>query len=229
MLYPLLILSIVCFLLIFMYLLTIRRNAVVSDRLMQTTDMMIRKHDFLGLSAFCRRKNQAMARVVQKTLDFLVKNPGSGFGVLSEVAESEGSRQANLLSSRITYLADIGAIAPMLGLLGTVIGMIKSFSQIAEGGVQGVKQMHLAGGVAEALINTALGLAIGIPAFIFYSLFRVRVQKYIAELESATTYFLSILLAQTERTPPASSVFYQQQQAKPAPREDYALQNRYKD
>ena len=61
----------------------------------------------------------------------------ASFENVREVAQTEGSRQAGMLTSRITYLADIGSIAPMVGLLGTVIGMIKAFIEISAGGSQG--------------------------------------------------------------------------------------------
>jgi biopolymer transport protein ExbB len=205
MMYPLALLSVVAVILIFIYLLTIRRNAVVSDRFMDAAETMIRRRDYLGLISFCHRRNECMARITQKTMDFLTKYPMASFGDVREVAQSEGSRQAGLLNSRITYLADVGSIAPMVGLLGTVIGMIKSFLQIAGGDVQGVRQMELAEGVSEALITTAAGLTIGIPALVFYSLFRGRVQKYIAELEAASTHLMALLHAQVERQHPPSS------------------------
>jgi len=199
MMYPLAIISVIGLVLVFVYLLTIRRNAVVSERFMNAAEAMIRKRDYLGLIAYSHRRNESMARVTQKTLEFFTKYPGASFGEVREVAEAEGSRQAGLLSSRITYLADIGAIAPMVGLLGTVLGMIKSFLNIATGDVSGVRQMELAEGVSEALITTAAGLMIGIPALVFYSLFRGRVQKYIAELEAAATHLMALLHTQVER------------------------------
>lgn len=205
MMYPLGLLSLVGGVLIFIYLLTIRRNAVVSDRFMEAAETMIRRRDYLGLISYCHRRNECMARISQKTLDFLTKYPMASFADVREVAQSEGSRQAGLLNSRITYLADIGSIAPMVGLLGTVIGMIKSFLQIAGGDVQGVRQMELAEGVSEALITTAAGLTIGIPALVFYSVFRGRVRKYIAELEAAATHLLALLHSQVERRQPTTA------------------------
>jgi len=218
MMYPLAIISIVAVVLVFVYLLTIRRNAVVSERFMNAAEAMIRKRDYLGLVAYSHRRNESMARVTQKTLEFFTKYPGASFGEVREVAEAEGSRQAGLLSSRITYLADIGAIAPMVGLLGTVLGMIKSFLNIAEGDVSGVRQMELAEGVSEALITTAAGLMIGIPALVFYSLFRGRVQKYIAELEAAATHLMALLHTQVERQQPSGSVGSSQRT-----RDDYSM------
>ena len=218
MMYPLALISVIGVVLVLIYLLTIRRNAVVSDRFMDAAEAMIRKRDYLGLIAYCHRQNECMARVTQKTLDFLTKYPMASFGGVREVAEAEGSRQAGLLSSRITYLADIGAIAPMVGLLGTVLGMIKSFLQISGGDVSGVRQMELAEGVSEALITTAAGLMIGIPALVFYSLFRGRVQKYIAELEAAATHLMALLHSQVERQQPQPP-----HTAAQRTREDYAM------
>jgi biopolymer transport protein ExbB len=220
MMYPLALMSVIAVVLIFLYLLTIRRNAVVSDRFMNAAEAMVRKRDYLGLIAFCHRQNECMARVTQKTLDFFTKYPSASFGDVREVAEAEGSRQAGLLSSRITYLADIGSIAPMVGLLGTVLGMIKSFLQIAEGDVQGVRQMQLAEGVSEALITTAGGLVIGIPALVFYSLFRGRVQKYIAELEAASTHMMALLHTQVEHQVPQNQ---SSQSTSQRDRQDYSM------
>jgi biopolymer transport protein ExbB len=220
MMFPLALISVVGVVLILLYLLTIRRNAVVSDRFMNAAEAMIRKRDYLGLVAYCHRQNESMARVTQKTLDFFTKYPSASFGEVREVAEAEGSRQAGLLSSRITYLADIGSIAPMVGLLGTVLGMIKSFMEIAGGDIQGVRQMGLAEGVSEALITTAAGLVIGIPALVFYSLFRGRVQKYIAELEAASTHLMALLHTQVEHQRPTERESYAPSQRA---REDYGM------
>ena len=124
-----------------------------------------------------------------------------------------------MLTSRVTYLADIGAIAPLIGLLGTVFGMIEAFIEISAGEVQGVRQMGLAEGVSKALIATAGGLAISIPALIFYSIFRGRVQKYISELEAAATYFVALLQAQLDRQPHSSPAQHPAQRA----REEYTV------
>lgn len=218
MMYPLGVLSVIMGVLILIFLLTIRRNSIVSDRFMNTAEAMIRKRDYIGLIAYSHRRNECMARIAQKTLDFISGNPEMPFENVREVAQTEGSRQAGMLTSRITYLAEIGAIAPMIGLLGTVIGMIKAFIEISSGEVQGVRQMGLAQGVSEALIATAGGLAISIMAFVFYSVFRARVQKYISELEAAATHLVALLHAQFERQPVHSYPTHAQR-----PREDYAM------
>ena len=147
---------------------------------------------------------EAIARVVQQVLDFTTKNPNADFEQIREIAQTEGTRVASNLNNRVTYLADIGMIAPLLGLLGTVIGIIRSFGALgADVGSQ--RYMQLSHGISEALFNTAAGLAIGIPAMIFYAFFRGRSQRLISELESAVTHILALLSLQfarrSERTP----------------------------
>lgn len=199
MMYPLALLSVICLVLILLYFLTIRRNAVVSDKFMNAAEALIRKRDYLGLVAHCNRQNQSVARITEKTLDFMTKNTGTTFKEVREVAQAEGSRQAGILTHRISYLNDVGTIAPMAGLLGTVIGMIRAFMEIASGNYEGVHANKLAEGVYQALVTTASGLVIGITAVIFYSIFRGRVQKYIAELEAAATHLMALLAAQYNR------------------------------
>lgn len=199
MMYPLALLSVICVVLILLYFFTIRRNAVVSDKFMNAAEALIRKRDYLGLVAHCNRQNQSVARITEKTLDFMTKNTGTTFNEVREVAQAEGSRQAGILTHRISYLNDVGTIAPMAGLLGTVIGMIRAFMEIASGNYEGVHANKLAEGVYQALVTTASGLVIGITAVIFYSIFRGRVQKYIAELEAAATHLMALLSAQYNR------------------------------
>jgi biopolymer transport protein ExbB len=192
---PLFVLSVFSVMLVIVYLLTIRRGSVVSSGYMATADALLRKRDYLGLLAVSNRHGEAIARVVQKMLDFTTKNPSADFQQVREIAETEGTRVASSLNNRVIYLADIGMIAPMLGLLGTVFGIIKSFGALgADLGT--ARYALLSSGVSQALVNTAAGLAIGIPAMIFYAFFRGRVQKIISELESAVTHVLALLSLQ---------------------------------
>src|SRR5438477_7178782 len=174
----LLVLSIISVMLVIVYFLSIRRGAVVSRGFMATADALLRKRDYLGLLAVSNRHGEAIARVVQQILDFTTKNPNADFEQIREIAQTEGTRVATNLNNRVTYLADIGMIAPLLGLLGTVIGIIRSFGALgADVGSQ--RYMQLSHGISEALFNTA-GLAIGIPAMIFYAYFRGRSQRLIS-------------------------------------------------
>src|SRR5881296_3444319 len=178
---PLFLLSIFFVMLVVVYLMTIRRGAVVSSGYMATADALLRKRDYLGLLAVSNRHGEAIARVVQKVLDFTTKNPNADLQQVREIAETEGTRVSSNLNNRVIYLADIGMIAPMLGLLGTVFGIIRSFGAL--GGDLGAQRYALlSSGVSQALINTAAGLAIGIPAMICYAYFRGRVNRIISEL-----------------------------------------------
>ena len=201
-------LSVFFVMLVIIYLMTIRRGAVVSSGFMATADALLRKRDYLGLLAVSNRHGEAIARVVQKILDFTTKNPGADLAQVREIAETEGTRVASGLNNRVTYLADIGMIAPLLGLLGTVLGIIRSFGALgADLGT--ARYVLLSKGISEALVNTCAGLAIGIPAMMFYAYFRGKAQKLISELESATTHVLALISLQhggrtasgTERTP----------------------------
>lgn len=201
---PLFLLSIFSLMLVIVYLMTIRRGAVVSSGYMATADALLRKRDYLGLLAVSNRHGEAIARVVQKVLDFTTKNPNADFQLVREIAETEGTRVASSLNNRAIYLADIGMIAPLLGLLGTVFGIIRSFGALGSD-LGAARYVALSQGISQALVNTAAGLAIGIPAMMFYSFFRGRAQRLISDLESAVTHVLALLSLQyskpAERTP----------------------------
>lgn len=189
---PLAFLSVVTVALIVAFLFSLRRGSMVTKRFMQTSDALIRKRDFLGLLAVSHRHNEAVARVVERIMDFLTKNPKATMSEIREIAQTEGVRQASALNQQIAYLADIGTISPMVGLLGTVIGIVRSFGAIAIDAAA-TRPTMLAQGIGEALIATAAGLLIGIPAMAAYSYFRGRAHALISELEAASTQLLALL------------------------------------
>jgi len=203
--YPLITLSMVAFFMIVLFALTVRQGTVVSDAFMNSADALIRKQDYLGLLAVCNRRNECIARITSKTLDFATRNPTASFEEVKEVTEAEGNRQSSLLLARIAYLGDVGAVAPMLGLLGTTLGMITTFHEISGKGVGGSNQLGLAQGVSEALLCTASGLVIGIPSLIFYAIFRGKVNRLISEMEAATTHLMALLAVQYKRAARAAA------------------------
>jgi biopolymer transport protein ExbB len=140
----------------------------------------------------CAQQPTALAAVAAAGLDFLKENPSVKSGMLKEIMESEGSRQAGRMQNMIHYLLDLSAVAPMVGLLGTVIGMLKAFNIVAFDLLK-ARPMQLAGGVAQALITTIAGLIIAIPAMMAYSWFRGRIIKLTGQLEEASTDLLAIL------------------------------------
>lgn len=189
---PLGIMSFLTVMFVLIYMATLRRSAILTSHYMNTADVLLKKRDYLGLLAISSRHGEAVARVVQRTLDFVTKNPSANFDVVKSVAESEGSAQAASLQHRVTYLADIGTLSPMVGLFGTVVGIIKSFGELANGpGVN--RDWGLAGGVSEALVATGAGLVIGIVAFAFYAFFRNKVQRLISDLEVASSHVVGLM------------------------------------
>jgi biopolymer transport protein ExbB len=92
----------------------------------------------------------------------------------------------------------------MVGLLGTVFGIIKQFNEISQERAVAV-QLEFAGGVSEALLNTAAGLFIAIPSMVLYSMYRGRVTSLISELEAACTHIMALLAAQYKRTAAAAA------------------------
>lgn len=191
-------LSIILVMLIVAYFFMIRRGAIVSSGYMATADALLRKRDYLGLLAVSNRHGEAIARVVQKTLDFATKNPNANFSEVREIAETEGTRVATHLHNRVTYLADIGTIGPLVGLFGTVIGIIRSFGALGSD-LGPTRYTLLSKGISEALINTCGGLGVGITAMIFYAIFRGRAQRLVSELEAASTHIVALLSLQFSR------------------------------
>lgn len=190
---PLGFLSVVTVMLVLVYLFTLRRSSILTSHYMNTADVLLKKRDYLGLLAISSRHGEAVARVVQRTLDFATKNPNAGFETIREIAETEGSSQVASLQHRIVYLADIGMLSPMIGLLGTVVGIIRAFAKLGSGDATVSRDILLASGVSEALVATATGLILGITAMAFYALFRNRVQSLISDLEIASTHVLGLI------------------------------------
>ena len=190
---PLGFLSVVTVMLVLVYIFTLRRGAILTPHYMNTADVLLKKRDYLGLLAISSRHSEAVARVVQRTLDFATKNPTASYEVVKDIAETEGASQAASLQHRTVYLADIGMLSPMIGLLGTVFGIIRSFGVIGSGTNTQSRDILLATGVSEALVATATGLVLGITAMFFYSLFRNRVQSLISDLEIASAHILGLI------------------------------------
>lgn len=197
--WALLFLSVVAFMVMFVCLWTTRASAVLPTRMVMSVESCIRRKDYAGLMSMCERDGSSFALTMHVIVMFLQRNPRANIDEVREVAAAEGSRQTNILTRQINWLSDIGAIAPMIGLLGTVVGMMKTFMEMAAGNFEGVKQMQMAHGIAEAMITTAGGLVLAIPAMAAYVFFRSRIQKRIADMEVAVTHILSVIAVQMDR------------------------------
>lgn len=132
----------------------------------------------------CKKHNNVLSRVVLAGLNKPTTDPV----LRREVMEQRARVEIGRLWQQVSYLADIGTIAPLIGLLGTVIGMIQAFNVIAFQTAV-VKPILLAGGVSKAMVTTAGGLILAIPALLFYAFFKTRVQMIVDRIE---TYYVDL-------------------------------------
>jgi biopolymer transport protein ExbB len=107
-----------------------------------------------------------------------------------------GQHQATVLSRNLRTLGVVANLSPMLGLFGTVVGMIRAFAVISKVGTG--NPSLVAGGISEALITTAAGLLVGIPSLAAYHYFRSRGERYLFEIETIAFELLHILSLQME-------------------------------
>lgn len=117
---------------------------------------------------------------------------------IKDAIESAGKIEIYLLEKNLGILGTIAAIAPLLGFLGTVTGMIKAFMRIQMLGGN-VDANVLAGGIWEALVTTAAGLAVGIPALIFYNWLQGKVEQFVFEMEENSTELIDMLIEQGDQ------------------------------
>lgn len=121
-----------------------------------------------------------------------LRSLAGGRDAVREAMENAGNRQIHILEKRLPILATVAGVAPMLGFLGTVIGMIVAFQQIENLGGN-VNATVLAGGIWQAMITTAFGLIVGIPALIGYNHLSGIVQEFAADIEYAGAEFLTLV------------------------------------
>jgi len=142
--------------------------------------------------AICANSSCPMARIVEAGVMKKQKDREQ----VKEVIEHTGKQEANNLHRYLSVLATIASITPLLGLLGTVTGMIKVFQVIS---VQGVgNPTALAGGISEALITTAAGLVVAIPTLVIHNYFFKKANNFIMEMEDSSMELVDILEAQNE-------------------------------
>ena len=128
----------------------------------------------------CTQGKSPLARILQVVL----KNRGASRSHLKSLAEEVGEREAVSLQRYLGLLATIANVSPLLGLLGTVLGMINAFNVIAAEGVG--TPATLGGGISEALITTAAGLSVAVPMLLVHRYLSARADRLTLELEEAT-------------------------------------------
>lgn len=136
----------------------------------------------------CERSDSPVARMIHKGLTRI----GKPLQDISASIENQGKLEIQRLERNLPYLATIAGGAPMLGLLGTVIGMILAFQEMASAG-GGVQIEMLAEGIYVAMSTTAAGLVVGIFAYFGYNFLVTRVESVIYKMETSSTEFLDLL------------------------------------
>lgn len=173
----LLLLSFLMVAVIMMNVLQVRRDNLLPPSFIEAFEAKLQAKDYQGAYETARSDDSFVARVLAAGLSKLNRGYSEAVEGMQEVGEEETMDMEHKLS----YLALIGTIAPMIGLMGTVYGMIQSFSKIAQSEVA-PKPKELADGISTALFTTLEGLTVAIPAMIAYSLLRNRMNKYVLEV-----------------------------------------------
>jgi len=148
---------------------------------------LIRKGNINFAISACRKNISPISQII---LAALLKH-GSSRDEIKEVIEDTARQEVTILERNLPILATIGNIAPLLGLLGTVFGMIKAFQVVSVVGVGNPEA--LAGGISEALLTTAFGLSVAIPTIVAYNYLAHRVDRQIKEMESTSVEILELL------------------------------------
>ncbi len=130
-------------------------------------------------------RNSALGEVLASGLRALNTDPRCSESDLRAAMEASGRTVAHRLEQYLNALATIASAAPLMGLFGTVVGMIDIFGSQAPGGATGANPAQLAHGISVALYNTAFGLIIAVPSLIFWRYFRGQVDFYLLTLELA--------------------------------------------
>lgn len=165
-----------------------QKNLLRSD-LQEAIEEKMGARDIAGVREICEQNPSLMTAVLDAGLERISEGDSDASHV-AEAIEEAGNEQMVTFMKPINYLSIIGGTAPMLGLLGTVSGMIKAFQNISAGGMG--KPEVLAGNIGEALITTATGLVIAIPAMITYFIFKNNFIKHMSTMGRMVSHFLSV-------------------------------------
>lgn len=163
--------------LIMMNLLQVRRDVLLPTQFVEEFEQKLNAKDFQGAYEFARSDDSFVGRVLAAGMGRLSR----GYPEAVEGMQEAGEDENMALEHRLSYVALIGTIAPMMGLMGTVQGMISSFDVIAQSTVS-PKPSQLADGISTALVTTLIGLVLAIPAMVFYGILKNRIQRLVLEI-----------------------------------------------
>jgi biopolymer transport protein ExbB len=166
--------------------LTIQRAGKVDESFMERIRAFVQSGDIESALNLCRNTDTPVARLVAKGLQRI----GKPLEDIHSAVQNVGNLEIYKLEKRLSLLATISGAAPMTGFLGTVTGMILSFMTMAGGDVS---TAALAGGIYQALITTAVGLVVGIVAYIGYNSLIASLDRVVFKMEAATMEFMDLL------------------------------------
>jgi biopolymer transport protein ExbB len=185
---PIGLLSILAVYVFFERMMALKKADTNPERLTRQVRDYVQSGDLSGAIGYCRAQDTPASRIIQSGLERV----GRPIGEIREAVQSAGRQEAYLLERHMDLLASAAALAPMLGFLGTVIGLIEAFQSIQY--VEGsISPALLANGMWEAMITTATGLAVGIPALFAYNFLFNRIRHKVNDLELTATDFIDLL------------------------------------
>ena len=185
---PILLLSILAVYALVERLLALRKGAKPTQQWLANLHAQILAGDVQKAKLLCEQKNSAVARVMKVGIENLAHTPKS----LETAIEAAGQAEVYQLEKNLSLLGTIAGAAPMLGFLGTVIGMIQAFMAMAQATSQ-VSPQLLSSGIYQAMITTAAGLVVGIIADLGYKYILTRVHTATYHIEQAASQLIELM------------------------------------
>lgn len=185
---PILLASLIAIFIIFERYLLIRKSRLNVPAFLVKIRGMLKRKNIDGAMDYCRSEKSPAANIIRKGL----KKYNLGHDRVKEAIENAGIQEVNKLERGLNVLATISGVAPLLGFLGTVTGMISAFMKI-EDLAGAANPSDLAGGIWEALLTTAFGLAVGIIAYTAYNYLVSIIKKLVLDMEVISNDVVDIL------------------------------------
>ncbi len=173
----------------------LRRRSIIIPELVSTVNTLRQASDFSVAYAVCEQHPGPFANVIRTGLD----HADAEWEINRDVMQEVGRQEAVRLTRNLRVLETIAAVAPLLGLLGTVVGMIRVFAAVSEAGLGNPEV--LSGGISEAMVTTAAGLIVGIPALVGHNWLEGRAHVIIFDIEVYATRVLDTLRERRMRKP----------------------------